>query len=204
MNVFGRFAITLRLKVMLLAIGVFPLICGSALADQHQGDKVMVEMTTSKGVIELELDAKNAPITVANFLEYVKSGHYDGTIFHRVIPGFVIQGGGLQSGMTEKATGTPIENEADNGLKNLTGAICMARTNDPHSATSQFFINLKDNSFLDHTEKSATGWGYAVFGRVTSGMDVVEAIAAVPTGNAGYHSDVPLEDIVLEKAVVND
>ena len=204
MNVFGRFAITLRLKVALLAIGVFPLICGSALADQHQGDKVMVEMTTSKGVIELELDAKNAPITVANFLEYVKSGHYDGTIFHRVIPGFVIQGGGLQSGMTEKATGTPIENEADNGLKNLTGAICMARTNEPHSATSQFFINLKDNSFLDHTEKSATGWGYAVFGRVTSGMDVVEAIAAVPTGNAGYHSDVPLEDIVLEKAVVSE
>ena len=164
----------------------------------------MVEMTTSKGVIELELDAKNAPITVANFLEYVKSGHYDGTIFHRVIPGFVIQGGGLQSGMTEKATGTPIENEADNGLKNLTGAICMARTNEPHSATSQFFINLKDNSFLDHTEKSATGWGYAVFGRVTSGMDVVEAIAAVPTGNAGNHSDVPLEDIVLEKAVVSE
>ena len=204
MNVFGRFAITLRLKVALLAIGVFSLICGSALADQHQGDKVMVEMTTSKGVIELELDAKNAPITVANFLEYVKSGHYDGTIFHRVIPGFVIQGGGLQSGMAEKATRTPIENEADNGLKNLTGAICMARTNEPHSATSQFFINLKDNSFLDHTEKSATGWGYAVFGRVTSGMDVVEAIAAVATGNAGYHSDVPLEDIVLEKAVVSE
>ena len=204
MNVFGRFAITLRLKVALLAIGVFPLICGSALADQHQGDKVMVEMTTSKGVIELELDAKNAPITVANFLEYVKSGHYDGTIFHRVIPGFVIQGGGLQSGMAEKATRTPIENEADNGLKNLTGAICMARTNEPHSATSQFFINLKDNSFLDHTEKSAEGWGYAVFGRVTSGMDVVEAIAAVATGNAGYHSDVPLEDIVLEKAVVSE
>jgi peptidyl-prolyl cis-trans isomerase B (cyclophilin B) len=204
MNVFGRFAITLRLKATLLAIGVFSLICGPALADQYQGDKVMVEMTTSKGVIRLELDAKNAPITVANFLEYVKSGHYDGTIFHRVIPGFVIQGGGLQSGMTEKATGTPIENEADNGLKNLTGAICMARTNEPHSATSQFFINLKDNSFLDHTEKSATGWGYAVFGRVTSGMDVVEAIAAVPTGNVGHHSDVPLEDIVLEKAVVSE
>ena len=164
----------------------------------------MVELTTSKGVIELELDAKNAPLTVANFLEYVKSGHYDGTIFHRVIPGFVIQGGGLQSGMVEKATGTPIENEADNGLKNLTGAICMARTNEPHSATSQFFINLKDNSFLDHTEKSATGWGYAVFGRVISGMDVVEAIAAVATGNAGYHSDVPLEDIVLERAVVSE
>ena len=162
----------------------------------------MVEMTTSKGVIQLELDAENAPITVANFLEYVKSGHYDGTIFHRVIPGFVIQGGGLESGMKEKATQAPIENEADNGLKNLTGTICMARTNDPHSATSQFFINLKDNSFLDHTEKTASGWGYAVFGTVTSGMDVVEVIAAVQTGNAGYHSDVPLEDVALEKATV--
>jgi len=164
----------------------------------------MVEMTTSKGVITLELDAKSAPVTVANFLEYVKSGHYDGTIFHRVIPGFVIQGGGMESGMREKATRTPIENEADNGLKNLTGTICMARTNDPHSATSQFFINLKDNSFLDHTEKSASGWGYAVFGRVTSGMDVVEAIAAVQTGNAGYHQDVPLEDVVVEKASISD
>ena len=191
-------------RLLLPFVAVFSLACSASAADQHQGDKVMVEMTTSKGVIELELDAKNAPITVANFLEYVKSGHYDGTIFHRVIPGFVIQGGGLQSGMAEKATGTPIENEADNGLKNLTGAICMARTNEPHSATSQFFINLKDNSFLDHTEKTASGWGYAVFGRVTSGIDVVEAIAAVQTGTVGYHSDVPLEEIVLEKAVVND
>ena len=164
----------------------------------------MVEMTTSKGVITLELDAKSAPVTVTNFLEYVKSGHYDGTIFHRVIPGFVIQGGGMESGMREKATRTPIENEADNGLKNLTGTICMARTNDPHSATSQFFINLKDNSFLDHTEKSASGWGYAVFGRVTSGMDVVEAIAAVQTGNAGHHQDVPLEDVVLEKLAATE
>ena len=159
----------------------------------------MVEMATSKGVITLQLDAKSAPLTVANFLEYVKSGHYDGTIFHRVIPGFVIQGGGMESGMREKATRAPIENEADNGLKNLTGTICMARTNDPHSATSQFFINLKDNSFLDHTEKSGSGWGYAVFGRVISGMEVVEAIAAVQTGNAGHHQDVPLEDVVLEK-----
>jgi len=128
----------------------------------------MVEMVTSKGVIKLELDAEKAPITVANFLEYVKSGHFEGTIFHRVIPGFVIQGGGLQSGMREKPTNAPIENEADNGLKNLTGTICMARTNDPHSATSQFFINLKDNSFLDHTGKNAQGWGYAVFGKVTA------------------------------------
>ena len=159
----------------------------------------MVEMVTSKGVIKLELDAEKAPTTVANFIAYVKSGHFEGTIFHRVIPGFVIQGGGLESGMREKKTGAPIQNEADNGLKNLTGTICMARTNDPHSATSQFFINLKDNSFLDHTGKTPQGWGYAVFGRVTEGMDVVEAIAAVKTGNAGYHQDVPLEDIVIEK-----
>ena len=159
----------------------------------------MVEMVTSKGVIKLELDAEKAPTTVANFIAYVKSGHFEGTIFHRVIPGFVIQGGGLESGMREIKTGAPIQNEADNGLKNLTGTICMARTNDPHSATSQFFINLKDNSFLDHTGKTPQGWGYAVFGRVTEGMDVVEAIAAVKTGNAGYHQDVPLEDIVIEK-----
>ena len=164
----------------------------------------MVEMVTSKGVIKLELDAEKAPITVANFLEYVKSGHFEGTIFHRVIPGFVIQGGGLQSGMREKPTNAPIENEADNGLKNLTGTICMARTNDPHSATSQFFINLKDNSFLDHTGKNAQGWGYAVFGKVTEGMDVVEAIAAVRTGNAGYHQDVPVEDIVIEKVSLSE
>ena len=162
----------------------------------------MVEMTTSKGVIELALDTDNAPITVANFLAYVQSKHYDGTIFHRVIPGFVIQGGGLGPGMHEKATREPIENEADNGLKNLTGTICMARTQEPHSATSQFFINLKDNSFLDHTEKTAQGWGYAVFGRVTSGMEVVELIAGVQTGDVGYHSDVPLEDVVLEKVAV--
>ncbi len=159
----------------------------------------MVEMVTSKGVIKLELDAEKAPITVANFIEYVKSGHFEGTIFHRVIPGFVIQGGGMQSGMREKPTNAPIQNEADNGLKNLTGTICMARTNDPHSATSQFFINLKDNSFLDHTAKDPQGWGYAVFGKVTEGMDVVEAIAAVRTANAGYHQDVPVDDIVIEK-----
>ncbi|MGA1457203.1 MAG: peptidylprolyl isomerase [Arenicellales bacterium] len=159
----------------------------------------MVEMVTSKGVIQLELDAEKAPITVANFIEYVKSGHFEGTIFHRVIPGFVIQGGGMQSGMREKPTNAPIQNEADNGLKNLTGTICMARTNDPHSATSQFFINLKDNSFLDHTAKDPQGWGNAVFGKVTEGMDVVEAIAAVRTANAGYHQDVPVDDIVIEK-----
>jgi len=173
-------------------------------ATANSGDKVMVEMHTSKGLITLELDAEKAPVTVANFIEYVNSGHFDGTIFHRVIPGFVIQGGGLESGMKEKPTQTPIENEADNGLKNVTGSICMARTNDPHSATSQFFINLKDNQFLDHTEKSPQGWGYAVFGQVTGGMDVVEAIAAVQTGNAGFHQDVPVEDIVVEKVTITD
>ncbi|MHC8865775.1 peptidylprolyl isomerase [Arenicellales bacterium IMCC57338] len=164
----------------------------------------MVEMHTSKGLITLELDAEKAPVTVANFIEYVNSGHFDGTIFHRVIPGFVIQGGGMESGMKEKPTQAPIENEADNGLKNVTGSICMARTNDPHSATSQFFINLKDNQFLDHSEKSPQGWGYAVFGQVTGGMDVVEAIAAVQTGNAGFHQDVPVEDIVVEKVTITD
>ena len=169
-------------------------------ANQQLENKIMITMSTSMGEITLELEAENAPITVENFLSYVDSGHYDNTVFHRVIPGFVIQGGGLVSGMQEKQTGTPIQNEADNGLKNLIGAICMARTNDPHSATSQFFINLKDNHFLDHTEKTESGWGYAVFGRVVSGMDVVEKIAAVETGNVGHHSDVPLEDVVLEKS----
>ena len=183
---------------------IFSFFCSLGVAASDQGDNIMVEMTTSKGVITLELDAEHAPVTVANFLEYVNSGHYDGTIFHRVIPGFVIQGGGMESGMREKTTQEPIENEADNGLKNLTGTICMARTNDPHSATSQFFINLKDNSFLDHTEKTPSGWGYAVFGRVTSGMEVVEAIAAVQTGNSGHHQDVPLEDVVLEKAAASE
>ena len=180
------------------------LLASIGVATAHSGDKVMVEMHTSKGLITLELDAEKAPVTVANFIEYVKSGHFDGTIFHRVIPGFVIQGGGMESGMKEKPTQPPIENEADNGLKNVTGSICMARTNDPHSATSQFFINLKDNQFLDHTEKNPQGWGYAVFGQVTDGMDVVEAIAAVQTGNAGFHQDVPVEDIVVEKVTITD
>ena len=163
----------------------------------------MVEMTTSKGVITLELDAERAPVTVANFLEYVNSGHYDDTIFHRVIPGFVIQGGGMESGMREKTTQAPIENEADNGLKNLTGTICMARTNDPHSATSQFFINLKDNSFLDHTEKTASGWGYAVFGTVVEGMEVVDEIGHRPTGPQGHLArDVPTTAIVIEQVEI--
>ncbi|MEE2805220.1 MAG: peptidylprolyl isomerase [Pseudomonadota bacterium] len=157
----------------------------------------MVRMTTSLGVIEIELNEAAAPQTVQNFIEYANSGHYNGTIFHRVIPGFMIQGGGMSAGMQEKSTRPPIENEADNGLKNTVGTLAMARTNDPHSATSQFFINLVDNGFLDHTSQSTAGWGYAVFGRVTGGMDVVEQIAAVPTGTKGMHADVPLEDIEI-------
>lgn len=198
---FNKF-INSRAAAFLSAVSL--VLASIGVATANSGDKVMVEMHTSKGLITLELDAEKAPVTVANFIEYVNSGHFDGTIFHRVIPGFVIQGGGLESGMKEKPTQAPIENEADNGLKNVTGSICMARTNDPHSATSQFFINLKDNQFLDHTEKSPQGWGYAVFGQVTDGMDVVEAIAAVQTGNAGFHQDVPVEDIVVEKVTITD
>ncbi len=198
---FNKF-INSRAATFLSAVSL--VLASIGVATANSGGKVMVEMHTSKGLITLELDAEKAPVTVANFIEYVNSGHFDGTIFHRVIPGFVIQGGGLESGMKEKPTQAPIENEADNGLKNVTGSICMARTNDPHSATSQFFINLKDNQFLDHTEKSPQGWGYAVFGQVTDGMDVVEAIAAVQTGNAGFHQDVPVEDIVVEKVTITD
>lgn len=162
----------------------------------------MIRMTTSLGVIELALDPEHAPITVKNFLEYANSGFYDGTIFHRVIPGFMIQGGGMEPGMKEKPNGDPIENEANNGLRNVAGSIAMARTNDPHSATSQFFINLVNNDFLDHRSKSPAGWGYAVFGKVTSGMSVVEKIGAVSTGNVGPYGDVPEDDVVIEKVEV--
>ena len=166
-------------------------------ANQQMENKIMIKFSTSMGDITLELNAEKAPVTVENFLSYVESGHYDNTIFHRVIPGFVIQGGGLVSGMQEKKTGTPIQNEADNGLKNLTGSICMARTNDPHSATSQFFINLKDNDVLDHGVRD---FGYAVFARVVDGMDVVDAIASVATGNSGFHQDVPVEPVIVNSA----
>ena len=153
------------------------------------------------GVIKLELDAAKAPNSVANFLAYVNKGHYNGTIFHRVIPGFMIQGGGFEAGMSQKATDKPINNEANNGLKNDKYTIAMARTNDPHSATAQFFINVADNGFLNHTAPSAQGWGYAVFGKVIAGTDVVDKIAAVKTGQKGFHGDVPKEDVVIEKAV---
>ena len=161
-----------------------------------------VLLKTNKGDITLTLDSAKAPKTVANFLEYVKKGHYDSTIFHRVIDNFMVQGGGMTAGLKEKASGAQIENEADNGLKNERGTVAMARTSDPHSATAQFFINVGDNDFLNHTAKNAQGWGYAVFGKVTDGIDVVDVIRKVKTGNAGFHQDVPTEDVVIEKASV--
>ena len=164
----------------------------------------MVILKTNYGDIKLELDFDRAPKTAANFVDYVKAGHYDGTIFHRVIGNFMIQGGGFEPGMKEKPTGDPIPNEADNGLKNETGTIAMARTQDPHSASAQFFINVADNNFLNHTGKNPQGWGYAVFGRVVEGMDVVEKIKAVDTTYKKGHQDVPSEDVVIEKAEVEE
>ena len=161
-----------------------------------------VLLQTNKGNITLTLDAEKAPKTVANFLAYVNSGHYDGTIFHRVIDNFMIQGGGMAPGMKQKPTQAEIENEANNGLKNVSGSIAMARTSEPHSASSQFFINVNDNDFLNHTSPTAQGWGYAVFGAVSDGMDVVNAIRKVKTGSSGFHQDVPTEDVVIEKATV--
>ena len=153
------------------------------------------------GVVTLELDQEKAPKSVENFLAYVKKGHYDGTIFHRVIPGFMVQGGGMEPGMKHRDCDAPIQNEANNGLKNANYTVAMARTGDPHSATAQFFINVADNGFLNHTAPSAQGWGYAVFGKVVSGTDVVDKIKAVKTGRSGFHDDVPKEDVVMEKAV---
>jgi peptidyl-prolyl cis-trans isomerase B (cyclophilin B) len=181
--------------VMLLMIPAAASAAGTA-------TKPRVKFETSKGTFVLELDAEKAPKTVANVLQYVKAGHYDGTVFHRVIPDFMIQGGGFAADMTQKKTQAPVTNEADNGLKNTRGTVAMARTNDPHSATSQFFVNLKDNTFLNHTGKNVQGWGYTVFGHVVEGMDVVDAIAAVRTGNKGPHQNVPIEPVVITKATV--
>jgi peptidyl-prolyl cis-trans isomerase B (cyclophilin B) len=161
-----------------------------------------VKLHTNHGVITLELDAEKAPVTVANFLAYVESGHYNNTVFHRVIDGFMIQGGGFEPGMTQKPTGEQIKNEADNGLKNDRGTIAMARTQAPHSATAQFFINVSDNAFLNHTSPDLQGWGYCVFGKVAEGMDVVDAIRKVKTGSSGFHQDVPKEDVIIERAEV--
>lgn len=165
-------------------------------------DMPIVEFDTTHGAIVIELDAQKAPVTVANFLDYVESGHYDGTVFHRVIDGFMIQGGGMDSKMNEKRTGTPIKNEANNGLKNDVGTIAMARTSDPHSATAQFFINVKNNDFLNYTSPTPQAWGYAVFGKVTDGMDVVNQIKGVATGRYGHHADVPTTPVVINSAKV--
>ena len=161
-------------------------------------------MTTTVGPMTLELDADNAPKTVENFLSYVSSGFYDGTIFHRVINNFMVQGGGFTADMDQKATQAPIENEANNGLKNARGTIAMARTQDPHSATAQFFINVQDNDFLNHTGENMQGWGYAVFGKVTEGEDVLDKIRCVQTGSQAGHQDVPVEPIIIESVTVID
>lgn len=195
-SIFGVLA-TLQILVSLMSYQVLA-------GDDLTGEKYMVTLNTSLGSIELALDAENAPNTVANFVKYVEGRNYDGTLFHRVIPNFMIQGGGMRTGLIEIPTLAPIENEATNGLKNLRGTIAMARTQDPHSATAQFFINLKDNSFLDHTEKSTAGWGYTVFGQVSSGMDIVDKIAEVETGSVGHHENVPLEDVVIDQALLSE
>ena len=155
-----------------------------------------------QGVVTVELDEAKAPKSVANFLSYVRSGHYDGTIFHRVIPGFMAQCGGFEPGMQQKPCGAPIDNEANNGLKNQRHTLAMARTGDPHSATAQFFINVANNDFLNHSAPSASGWGYAVFGKVVAGADIVDAIEKVKTGRKGFHDDVPQQDLLIEKAVI--
>jgi peptidyl-prolyl cis-trans isomerase B (cyclophilin B) len=161
----------------------------------------LVQFKTNHGDFTIKLNEELAPISSANFLEYVNSGHYNGTIFHRVIPNFMVQGGGMEPGMTQKETRNEIENEAQNGLKNLRGSVAMARTNDPHSASSQFFINVVDNDFLNHSAPTSQGWGYAVFAEVTEGMDVIDAIREVPTGSSGFHQDVPVEDVLVIEAL---
>jgi len=161
-----------------------------------------VDLHTTAGVIRIELDAARAPESAENFLAYVRAGHYDGTVFHRVIKGFMVQGGGMDADMRQKPTRAPIRNEAANGLRNLKYSLAMARTSDPHSATAQFFINTTDNGFLDFRSESAQGWGYAVFGKVVDGTDVVDRIESVATGRKGFHDDVPLQSVTIERAVV--
>ncbi|MBD3895246.1 peptidylprolyl isomerase [Halomonas sp. ML-15] len=164
----------------------------------------MIVLQTNFGDIVVRLEHDKAPKTVANFEQYVTDGHYDGTLFHRVIDGFMVQGGGFDTDFNQKPTRDPIENEADNGLKNLTGTLAMARTQDPHSASAQFFINIADNDFLNHSGKSIQGWGYCVFGEVVEGMEVVERIKEVPTTRRGMHADVPTEDVVIQRAYLKD
>ena len=190
--------LALIIGLILLILGIFWLV---PLLEKEKEIKV-VTFETTMGSIVIELFEDDAPITTKNFLDYANNGFYDGTLFHRVIPGFVIQGGGLETGMKNKSGNPPIENEANNGQKNLKWSLSMARTSDPHSATSQFFINLENNSSLDHTAETPQGWGYAVFGTVIEGFETVEAIAAVATGSSGGHQDVPLEDITVQKTKV--
>jgi peptidyl-prolyl cis-trans isomerase B (cyclophilin B) len=189
-NTMKRFGLWLTSVMMVLSTA-------AAAAD---GKNPQVRIMTNHGAVELELFADKAPVTVKNFLEYVDAGFYNGTVFHRVIPNFMIQGGGFEPGLKQKAARAPIKNEADNGLKNLVGTVAMARTPDPHSASAQFFINTKDNDFLNHRGKTLQDWGYAVFGKVVKGMDVVKKIEAVETRNAGGHGDVPAKDVVIHKA----
>jgi len=192
---------------LLPVFGMALLACGqtqeateqSAASSQSEGSPVIV-LETSLGTVQVELDAEKAPDTVENFLQYVDSGHFDGTVFHRVIPGFMVQGGGFDADMQQKPTRENIQNEAANGLRNDRGTLAMARTSDPHSASSQFFVNVVDNDFLNHTAPNPRGYGYAVFGRVIEGMEVMDEIVAVPTGNKGGHQDVPLEAVVLKTA----
>ena len=195
-------------RIYRLLLGLFIALsatAGIAAGPSAAGDsKMTVRMQTNHGTIVLELNAEKAPKTVENFIAYVKDGFYDGTIFHRVIPGFMIQGGGFESGLHQKPTKDQIQNEAENGLKNDLGTIAMARTNDPHSATAQFFINAKDNDFLNHSSPTPQGWGYCVFGKVTEGLDVMQAIEKVATSNQGGHQDVPVEEVVIEKVTVEE
>lgn len=202
---------TTRLLASVLLLGAF--FIGSnatwaqTLSQTNQDNSSMstaprVKLDTTAGEIIIELNATEAPVSTENFLTYVRDGFYDNTIFHRVIDGFMVQGGGFEPGMKQKTTGAPIENEANNGLKNDKYTLAMARTNDPHSATAQFFINVANNDFLNHTAPTAQGWGYAVFGKVVEGQDVVDQIRGVKTGNSGFHQNVPTEDVVIEKATI--
>jgi peptidyl-prolyl cis-trans isomerase B (cyclophilin B) len=191
----------MRNTFVYLMLFLFPTL-SFATENKMSDTQTKVKMTTSLGAIVIKLDNAKAPVSAANFADYVKQGFYNGTIFHRVIPGFMAQGGGFDTKFEQKATKAPIKNEADNGLKNKRGTLAMARTNDPNSATAQFFINYKDNSFLDHTSPSPSGWGYAVFGEVIEGMDIVDQMAKQPTGNRGGHQDVPKTDIVIETAEI--
>ena len=201
-----RFTLPALTMALGIALGITLSMAGISLAADKSEAPVtaakdpVVRLTTTMGVIEITLNPARAPKTVENFLAYVKAGHYDGTLFHRVMKQFMIQGGGFEPGMKQKPTRANIKNEADNGLKNVTGTVAMARTGHPHSATAQFFINVKDNDFLDHTGKNIRGWGYAVFGKVSKGMDVVHKIENTATGQKGQYGDVPTKDILINKA----